>query len=169
MIYIYYIHFWMENYLIKNMKKIANVSIDSKFSDHYNSCVYMLKCYKNRRDLQEKSKDFIYYTDITKDPVHRLEEHIKKQDIYTKRFKGNVEVSYIELYNDLTSAQKRKEQLKKLRRVDKESLITKKVAGVCDKCHNSMTKSIIIDSDGERKQILQCSGCKFWKILPINF
>ncbi|MBY8982635.1 MAG: hypothetical protein KGD57_06785 [Candidatus Lokiarchaeota archaeon] len=151
------------------MKKIANISIDSKFSDHYDSCVYMLKCYKSRKALQEKSDDFIYYTDITKDPVHRLEEHIKKQDIYTKRFKGNVEVSYIELYNDLITAQRRKEQLKKFRRIEKESLITKKVAGVCAKCHDKMIKSIIIDNDGKRKQILQCSGCKFWKVLPIDF
>ncbi len=164
------LHSFLErDYLIKNMKKIANISIDSKFSEHYNSCVYMLKCYKNRKALQDKSNDFIYYTDITKDPINRLEEHIKKQDIYTKRFKGNVEVSYVELYSDLTSAQRRTEQLKKLRRVEKECLITKKVAGICEKCHDSMIKTIIIDNDGQRKQILQCSGCKFWKILPIDF
>ncbi|MBN1216822.1 MAG: hypothetical protein JXA99_15455 [Candidatus Lokiarchaeota archaeon] len=151
------------------MKKIANISIDTKISDHYNSCVYMLKCYKNRKALQNKSEDFVYYTDMTKDPIHRLDEHIKNQDIYTKRFNGNVEVSYIELYNDLSSAQRRKEQLKKLRRIEKETLISKKVIGVCDKCHDNMTRSIIIDNEGERKQILQCSGCKFWKILPLNF
>lgn len=151
------------------MKKIANVSINSEFSEHYDSCVYMLKCYKNKKALQQKSGDFIYYTDMTKNPAKRLEEHLEKQDIYTKRFKGNIEVGYVELYKDLVAAQKRKDQLKKLRREEKKSLANKKIAGVCDKCNEEMKKTIMIDNEGNRKEILQCTGCKYWKVSPFKF
>jgi len=151
------------------MKKIANVSINSEFADNYDSCVYMLKCYKNEKALEEKNGDFLYYTDMTEDPETRLEEHIKKQDIYTKRFKGNIEVSYVELYKDLVAAQKRKEKLKKLRRDEKKTLANKKIAGVCDKCNEEMKKTVMIDNEGNRKEILQCMGCKYWKISPFKF
>lgn len=151
------------------MKKIANVSIDSGFKENFDSCVYMLKCYKNKKDLQQKSGDFLYYTDMTKNPAERLEEHLKNKDTYTKRFKGNIEVGYVELYKDLVAAQKRKEQLKKLRREEKKSLTNKKIAGVCDKCNEEMIKTVMIENDGTRQEILQCTGCKFWKTSPFKF
>ncbi|MBD3198295.1 MAG: hypothetical protein GF317_24815 [Candidatus Lokiarchaeota archaeon] len=151
-------------------KNLPNISIDDKnFSDQFESCVYVMKCYKDEKGYEEKNGDFLYYTDMTENPMKRLNEHMNLRDTYTKRFKGRVEVSYVELYNDLRSAQKRKDQIKKLRRIDKKTLISKKVAGVCDKCHDKMIKTIMIDNDGQRREILQCTGCKFWKILPISF
>jgi predicted GIY-YIG superfamily endonuclease len=148
---------------------ISNISIDSNFSKLYDSCVYVLKCYNNKKDLRKESKNFLYYTDFAKDPAERLKQHLENRDRYTKRFDGNVKVSYMELYNDLSEAQKRKERIRKLRRMDKESLTSKKIMGVCDKCNDKMVKTIVIDKDGNRKQILQCLGCKYWKELPINF
>jgi len=153
---------------IKNID-ISNISIDSNFSKLYDSCVYVLKCYNNKKDLRKESENFLYYTDFAKDPAERLKQHIENRDRYTKRFDGNLKVTYMELYNDLSEAQKRKERIRKLRRMDKESLTSKKIMGVCDKCNEKMIKTIVIDKNGKRKQILQCLGCKYWKELPINF
>jgi len=153
----------------KTMKKVTNVSIDSsQFSELYDSCVYILKCYNDKKALREGDDDFLYYTDVAKNPEQRLKEHSQEKDRFTKRFKGNVKVSYMELYNDLTQAQKRKEQLRKLRREDKAKLVSRKIAGVCNKCDGDMIRTVMIDKDGQRRQILQCSGCKFWKVLPLN-
>ncbi len=151
------------------MEKIKNISIDSNFSKLYDSCVYVLKCYKNKKALTKESNDFLYYTDSAKNPAKRLKDHIEKRDRYTKRFDGNFKVSYVELYDDLASAQKRIERIRKLRRLEKESLTSRKIMGVCTKCNEKMVKTIMINEKGERKQILQCMGCKFWKELPINF
>lgn len=151
------------------MEKIKNISIDSKFSKLYDSCVYVLKCYPNEDDLRNENDNFLYYTDLAINPADRLKEHLEKKDRYTKRFDGNFKVSYVELYNDLASAQQRKENIRKLRRLEKESLTAKKIMGVCNKCEEKMVKTIIINEKGERRQILQCLGCKFWKELPINF
>lgn len=67
------------------------------------------------------------------------------------------------------AAQKRKEQLKKLRRDEKGSLANKKIAGICDKCNEEMIKTVMIDNKGTRREILQCTGCKFWKFSPFKF
>jgi predicted GIY-YIG superfamily endonuclease len=156
-------------YFTDNMEKIKNISIDSNFSKLYDSCVYVLKCYSNEKDLRKESENFLYYTDSAKNPAERLKEHMEKRDRYTKRFDGNFKVSYVELYNDLMSAQERKERIRKLRRNQKKALTTKKVSGVCNKCNEKMVKTIMIDKNGERKEILQCMSCKYWKDLPINF
>lgn len=143
--------------------KIGNAEFKDEVKEKYDSCVYVLKCYKD-----PEKKEFLYYTDSAKDPIRKLNSHFREQHRYTKRFKGNMEIGYVELYKGLEKAQKRKEQIKKLRRNDKKKLISKKVSATCNKCHSEMRRKIFIDLEGKRDVILECECCKNWKSSPIK-
>ncbi|TXT58659.1 MAG: hypothetical protein BAJALOKI2v1_320009 [Promethearchaeota archaeon] len=143
--------------------KIGNVEFKDEVKEKFDSCVYVLKCFKD-----EEKKDFLYYTDIAQDPIKKINTHFKEQHRYTKRFKGNMEIGYVELYKSLEKAQKRKEQIKKLRRNDKKKLVSKKVTTLCDKCHSEMKRKIFIDLEGNREVILECESCKYWEPSPVK-
>ncbi|MEJ2248512.1 MAG: GIY-YIG nuclease family protein [Candidatus Lokiarchaeota archaeon] len=151
------------------MKASKNISIDSKFKENFKSCVYMLKCYDNEEALQKKTDDYLLYTGMAKDPIKNLEAHFKQKERYTKRFRGNLEVGYMELYDDLKKAQERREQIRKLRREEKSTLLAKKIVTSCDKCGSRMEKSFLIDHDGTKHTILQCKCCNFWIESPVKF
>lgn len=77
--------------------------------------VYILKCFY-------ETGEFIYYKGITNDMMRRLREHKEGKSIYTKRFKGNISLMHIEIWENRSKAMKREYELKKMTRRELEEL-----------------------------------------------
>ena len=108
----------------------------------------MLKCYtspkyKNRTN----NPKYYYYRGYTNNLLRRYLEHKKcnNKKAYTARFKGNVQVVYVELIIDRTNrlerkrARKREKQIKKWSRkvIEKKiNINAKKMAEIIDKYLN---------------------------------
>lgn len=67
---------------------------------------YILKCYYSNK--------FKYYKGITNNLIRRVKEHKSGKTGYTKRFKGNVELVYFEIYTTRSQARQREIKVKKM-------------------------------------------------------
>ena len=70
--------------------------------------LYILKCFK-------KDGTFKYYKGISKHPKKRLEQHKKGSNkrAFTKQFKGNIELVYVEQFKTRSEARRREIEVKK--------------------------------------------------------
>lgn len=76
--------------------------------------VYLLKCWNNKSAMKEEIPlcGHKIYTGYTNNIFRRLKEHIKGHGGYTKQFKGNIQLGYLEAYNNKKEALHREAELK---------------------------------------------------------
>lgn len=76
--------------------------------------VYLLKCWRTHEDMRRQRPLYGHaiYTGYTNNIFRRLKEHIKEQSKFTKQFHGNIELGYLEAYDDKGVALRREAELK---------------------------------------------------------
>lgn len=62
--------------------------------------VYILRCYRDPNDRSSNKHKFYFYKGYTNDIKRRYLEHKQGYSKYTKRYKGRVEVVYLETIKD---------------------------------------------------------------------
>ena len=150
-----------ENYLIVGNLQLA---IDYRKNNDY--VVYILKCFPDQRSFKLK-KDFSTYTGYSKNIYERFLMHLngwklRSNRAYVKRFKGLLDIGYIEIHNNIKEAINRELEIKDLNKDKKQELMDKKIIGICKKCNGLMLVKTIINEE-KKKEILECSVCRYWK------
>lgn len=87
---------------------------------------YLLRCWRTRRGLLEERPLYghIIYCGFSHNIFERVLEHIKgKTKRYTKQFKGNIRLSYIEIFKTRAEAMKREDEIKALTRDERVKMI----------------------------------------------
>lgn len=88
--------------------------------------VYLLRCWTNRKGLLAERPLYGHaiYCGYSHNIFERVVEHIKgKTKRYTKRFKGNIRLSYIETFKTRAEAMKRELEIKDFSRDAKVKMI----------------------------------------------
>lgn len=90
--------------------------------------VYILRCYRNPKDRSNNKHKFYFYKGYTNDIKRRYLEHKQGYSKYTKRYKGRVEVVYIEIIKDKSKKIERTRAIRRELQIKKWS--RKKIAQV---------------------------------------
>jgi len=91
--------------------------------------IYILRCYRDPNDRSNNKHKFYYYKGYTNNIKRRYLEHKQGSSKYTKRYKGRVEVVYLEIIKDKnrkverTRSIRRELQIKKWSRTKIEQVI----------------------------------------------
>ena len=87
--------------------------------------VYLLMCWKDATSmaLQRPLYGHLIYCGQTNNIFRRLKEHITGKSFYTKQFKGNIKLGYLEAYETRAEAMKREDEIKKYSRNKKVKMI----------------------------------------------
>jgi len=80
-----------------------------------NYYVYLLSCWNNKSSFEQWRPLYghIIYCGYTSNIFDRLVYHIKGWARYTKRFKGNIRLRYLETFKTKIEAMEREEEFKK--------------------------------------------------------
>ena len=92
--------------------------------DYY---TYLLCCWRSKRTFNQQRPLYghIIYCGYTYNIFQRLLEHIKGKSkrAYTKQFKGNIRLGYLEIHKTRAEAMHREDEIKKFSRDEKVEMI----------------------------------------------
>lgn len=124
--------------------------------------VYLLKCHNCFKNIKF---EYLFYTGHSKNIKQRLEQHLKQRAKYTKRYRGQIDLVYFEVYSTKKDAMKREKEIKDFSRAEKEELSKERYRIFCEKCGNIMLPKHL-QNHGD---VFQCIICNFWKELKIDW